>query len=181
MWYCASSAFYRVVSELRYRFLCLQAGVLRGLGPISCLYTRSRKPGGGYASACIFMHHHNMGTSRTRRGCKQKPSSRLWRAVYAGSCIRTSENTPSETVWKIGSGPEWGPRRPPGGHEGESIGRLLAAKIYALEASGYFPNSFGRVILRSWGRKPASSRSGRPRTPPQAREKPAALGRGSQR
>src|SRR5829696_6741200 len=56
--------------------------------------------------------------------------------------VRTSENYPSETVWKIGSGPEWGPRRPPGGHEGESIGRLLAAKIYALEASGYFPNSF---------------------------------------
>src|SRR5215217_5461486 len=58
------------------------------------------------------------------------------------SARRTSQNTPSETVWKIGRGPEWGPRRPPGGHEGKSIGRLLAAKIYALEASGYFPNSF---------------------------------------
>src|SRR5215204_649600 len=83
MWYCASSAFYRVVSELRYRFLCLQAGVLRGLGPISCLYTRSRKPGGGYASACIFMHHHHMWTSRTRRSCSAEA---ILAALAGGLC-----------------------------------------------------------------------------------------------
>src|SRR5215210_2507446 len=29
------------------------------------------------------------------------PISRPWRAIYAASCIRTSENSPSETVWKF--------------------------------------------------------------------------------
>jgi hypothetical protein len=62
---------------------------------------------------------------------------------------------PGETVWKIGTGPESGPRRRPGGHEAESIGRLLAAKTYAREASSYFPNRFGTGVLRT----PARPRS----------------------
>jgi len=59
-------------------------------------YIRQARAGPGSSSRCIFMHHHNMyKTPVTRRGGPQKPSSRLWRALYAGSCIRTSENTPS--------------------------------------------------------------------------------------
>src|SRR5215203_3750481 len=54
-----------------------------------------------------------------------------------------------ETVWKIGTGTRSGSRRPLGGAEVESIIRLLAARTHAREVSSYFPNSFGRVILRS--------------------------------
>ena len=40
---------------------------------------------------------------------------------YARSCIRTSENLPSETVWKIGRGPESGLRKSSKGVEDDSI------------------------------------------------------------
>src|SRR5215203_3244302 len=41
------------------------------------------------------MHRYEMWTHRTPRAGPQKPSSQLSEAIYAGSCIRTSENYPS--------------------------------------------------------------------------------------
>src|SRR4051812_18527935 len=61
---------------------------------------------------------------------------------YARSCKQTSENTPSETVWKIGQGPEievpkavkWGRRGP--------LVRFLPSKWHDRGTFCYFPNSF---------------------------------------
>jgi hypothetical protein len=76
-----------------------------------------------------------------------KVLGRLRNACWLGGLPRTpylgtSENVPSETVRKIGTSPESGPRRPLGEAQVASIGRLLAAKTHVREASGYFPNSF---------------------------------------
>src|SRR5918994_7247307 len=54
-----------------------------------------------------------------------------------------------ETVWKFGMGPERGLRKRPGWVEGVPIGRLLPPKKCSPDAFGYFPNSFGRRILRT--------------------------------
>src|SRR5215211_7815528 len=56
--------------------------------------------------------------------------------------LRTSENSPSETVWKIGMVAESILRGTPRGDEGGFIGRFLSPKTHTREASGYFPNSF---------------------------------------
>src|SRR5215213_1494535 len=60
---------------------------------------------------------------------------------------RTSENFPSETVWKIGMGPESGLRRSLKGHGGGSIGCLLPSRTYDREAFSYFPNGVRRGFL----------------------------------
>src|SRR5215203_1309665 len=55
---------------------------------------------------------------------------------------------------------ESGPRKPPQKASVESISHLLAAKTHIREVSGYFPNSFGRVILRrsqAWRSKKCAS------------------------
>jgi len=49
---------------------------------------------------------------------------------------------PSETVWKIGMGPESGLRERPTGVEGVSIRALLVAPEARSDAFGFFPNSF---------------------------------------
>jgi hypothetical protein len=58
--------------------------------------------------------------------------------------LRTSENSPSETVWKIGMGPESELRKRPRGVEGVPIGHFLGGKKHGRDAFGYFPNSFRR-------------------------------------
>jgi hypothetical protein len=55
---------------------------------------------------------------------------------------RTSENTPSETVWKIAMGSEIGVPEAAKRAERAPIGRLLPPKKHAREAYSYFPNSF---------------------------------------
>jgi hypothetical protein len=55
---------------------------------------------------------------------------------------RSSQNSPSETVWKFGMSPEAGPVGPPGGAD-----RLLFAPSWRQQRtverpSSYFPNSF---------------------------------------
>ena len=54
-----------------------------------------------------------------------------------------------ETVWKFGIDPKSGLRKRPKGVEGVYIGRLLAPKKRSRDSFSYFPNSFGRGILRS--------------------------------
>jgi hypothetical protein len=54
-----------------------------------------------------------------------------------------------ETVWKIGISPEMGIAKALKRAEEAAIGRFLLPKKRAQEALGYFPNSFGRGILRS--------------------------------
>src|SRR5215207_1732683 len=61
-------------------------------------------------------------------------------AVVVAAC--TSQNSPSETVWKFGMGPKSGLRKRPKGVEGVSIGRLLVPKKRSRDAFSYFPNSF---------------------------------------
>jgi hypothetical protein len=51
----------------------------------------------------------------------------------------------TETVWKIGMGPELGLRKRPRWVEGVPISRLLAPKMCARDAFSYFPNSFYRL------------------------------------
>jgi hypothetical protein len=63
--------------------------------------------------------------------------------------IRTSQNLPSETVWKIEISHEMGSRRRSKGAKAAAIGRFLAPKKRARETLGYFPNSFVGGILRS--------------------------------
>jgi hypothetical protein len=55
-----------------------------------------------------------------------------------------------ETVWKIGMGPEIGVPKAAKMCLRAAIGRFLPSTEHTREACGYFPNSFGRVILRSW-------------------------------
>ena len=54
-----------------------------------------------------------------------------------------------ETVWKIGIGAESGFRRRPRGGKEAQLGRFLESKKHGREVLGYFPNSFGRDLLRS--------------------------------
>src|SRR5215212_2864989 len=54
----------------------------------------------------------------------------------------TSQNSPSETVWKSGMGPESGPRKRSRGVVGAPIGRSLGGKKRDRDALGSFPNSF---------------------------------------
>src|SRR5215218_3137690 len=68
--------------------------------------------------------------SRGVSGLRRHPRGSR-RAFYARSCIRTSENSPSETVWKIGIGAESGFRRGPRGGEEAQIGRFLESKKHA--------------------------------------------------
>jgi|SRR5215208_4984184 len=60
------------------------------------------------------------------------------------SMLPTSENAPSQTVWKFGVDPELGLRKRPRGVEGVSIGRILPLKKGAPDAFSYFPNSFSK-------------------------------------
>jgi hypothetical protein len=55
---------------------------------------------------------------------------------------RTSQNNPSETVWKIGMGSEIGTQKATKRAPKALIGRSSPPKKYAREASGHFPNSF---------------------------------------
>jgi hypothetical protein len=59
---------------------------------------------------------------------------------------RSSQNLPSETVWKFEMGPESGLRKRPEGIEGVPIGRLLPPKKRARDAFSYFPNSFSETV-----------------------------------
>jgi hypothetical protein len=71
--------------------------------------------------------------------------------VLLASCfaLRTSENTSSETVWKIGIGPESGLRKRPRVVEGVSISHPLPQKKHGREAFSYFPNSFSTHLSES--------------------------------
>jgi hypothetical protein len=74
-------------------------------------------------------------------------------AFYARSCIRTSENSPFETVWKIRVGREAVLRGPPRGDAGASIGRFLKPKTHVRSPSEHFPDSFFhslRCISQGW-------------------------------
>ena len=70
---------------------------------------------------------------------------------------RTSQNFTSETVWKIGLGPESRLGKLPNGVEGRSIGLLLAPKKHAREALRYFPNSFSTWLMNKGKEKGCSS------------------------
>ena len=54
----------------------------------------------------------------------------------------TSENSPSETVWKSEMGPASGLRMSLKVVEGVLIGSLLPPKMRGREAVDYFPNGF---------------------------------------
>jgi hypothetical protein len=69
-----------------------------------------------------------------------EPRSQLLRTPFSGSS--TSENTPSETVWEIGMGPEIGVPKAAEVYLRAAIGRFLAPIEHAREVLGYFPNSF---------------------------------------
>jgi hypothetical protein len=65
--------------------------------------------------------------------------------------MRTSENNPSETVWKFGMGPKSGLRKCPKGVEGVYIGRLLPPRKCRRNAFSYFPNSFSTLDFSHLG------------------------------
>src|SRR5215211_8023802 len=54
-----------------------------------------------------------------------------------------------ETVWKSGIGPEWGSESGQEEWKESPFGCILSPQRRAPDALGYFPNSFGRGILRS--------------------------------
>jgi hypothetical protein len=56
--------------------------------------------------------------------------------------MRSSQNSPSETVWKFGIGPEWSVRERPRGVQGVPIRSPLATTEARSDAFGYFPNRF---------------------------------------
>src|SRR5215204_1764930 len=57
---------------------------------------------------------------------------------YARSCNPTSENSPSETVWKFGIGPESGLRERPRGSKESQFGRFLLPERRAETPSAIF-------------------------------------------
>src|SRR5918999_5599291 len=65
---------------------------------------------------------------------------------YAPSCIPPSENTPSETAWKLGMGAESGLRKRLRGVQRSAIGPLVAPKKCAREAFRYFPRGFFEAL-----------------------------------
>ena len=69
----------------------------------------------------------------------QIPACEVSRGFYAASWIWTSENNPSETVWKIGIGAEWGFRRRPRGGEEAQLVRFVKSKKHGREAPAIFP------------------------------------------
>src|SRR5215208_3874601 len=77
------------------------------------------------------------------------PPARLWRELLRTPSTRTSQNYPSETVWKIAGRPLEGALLAPGG-----ANRLLFAPSWRPYSPRFgthseFPNSFGRGILGS--------------------------------
>src|SRR5215218_9554206 len=60
------------------------------------------------------------------------------RVFYTGSCKWTSENSPSETVWKSGIGPEWGLLPLFLAALGPPFGSILSPQRRAPDALGYF-------------------------------------------
>src|SRR5215211_7445030 len=55
---------------------------------------------------------------------------------------RSSQNSPSETVWKSGIGPEWGSESGQEEWKESPFGCILSPQRRAPDALGYFPNSF---------------------------------------
>src|SRR5215204_5389658 len=90
------------------------------------------------------------GTPSSVNGTEPSPNTREgvraprigYRKLLRTACLRTSQNTLSETVWKIGMGPERGVPKANERVETVPIGRFLAPKKHGREAFGYFPNSF---------------------------------------
>src|SRR5215208_983486 len=68
--------------------------------------------------------------------------------VAALGARQTSENSPSETVWKSGIGPEWGSESGQEEWKESPFGCILSPQRRAPDALGYFPNSFSETVRK---------------------------------
>jgi hypothetical protein len=66
---------------------------------------------------------------------------------YTGCCIRTSQNTPSETVWKIRMGSALRSHESKKRGERHPYRRLVLPKAHDPSPSSYFPNSFSTSLV----------------------------------
>src|SRR5215212_3404548 len=74
----------------------------------------------------------------------------FWCSVrLQGRLLLPFSDSLGETVWKSGIGPEWGSESGQEEWKESPFGCILSTQRRAPDALGYFPNSFGRLILRT--------------------------------